>query len=87
MFESVSSEGLITVSSSTCQCTSWRSMKLPCRHILKARSRLEISLYDESLCDKRWSTTYYQLNQRIFSSEGMSSNIHVEIIHPPPRRI
>ena len=48
IFESASSEGLIMVSSSTCQCTSWKSMKLPCHHILMARSRLGISLYDES---------------------------------------
>ena len=59
MFESAPSEGLIMVSSSTCQGTSWKSMKLPCRHILMVRPRLGISLYDESQCDKCWSTAHY----------------------------
>ena len=86
MFESASSQGLTIVSSSTCQCTSWKSMKLPCRHILMVRSRLGISLYAESLCDKHWSTAYYRENQRIFSSEEMSSNNHIKIVQPPPRR-
>ena len=86
MFESASSEGLITVSSSTFQCTSWKLMKLPCRHILMARFRLGISLYDESLCDKRRSTAYYKENQHIFSSEEMSSSSHIEIVQPPPRK-
>ena len=83
----MSSEGLITVTSTTCQCTSWRSMKLPCHHILTARSKLGMSLYDEALCDKRWSTAYYKLNQRIFSSEHPEQSVSdVEIVQPPPRR-
>ena len=32
-FEAASSEGLTTVTSSSCECTSWMSIKLPCRHI------------------------------------------------------
>ena len=87
IFGCMSSEGLITVTSTTCQCTSWRSMKLPCRHILTARSKLGMSLYDEALCDKRWSTAYYKLNQRIFSSEQPEQSVSdVEIVQPPPRR-
>ena len=69
IFEAMSSKGLITVTGTTCQCTFWKSMKLPCHHILMARSNLEISLYDEALCDKHWSTAYYKLNQQIFSGE------------------
>ena len=86
-FEAISSEGLITVTGTTCQCTSWKSMKLPCRHILMARSNLGMSLYDEALCDKRWSTAYYKLNQRIFSGEYQEQSIDdVEIVQPPPRK-
>ena len=87
IFGSMSSEGLITVTSTTCQCTSWRSMKLPCCHILTARSKLRMSLYDEALCDKHWSTAYYKLNQRIFSSEHPEQSVSdVEIVQSPPRK-
>ena len=68
VFESASREGLIMVTSSSCKCTSWMSMKLPCRRILQARSTLRLELYDESLCAQCWTAAYYQLNQWIFLS-------------------
>ena len=78
-FESASSKGLITVTSSTYECTSWMSMKLPCRHILAARSKLGLELYDKSLCAERWSAAYYKLNQRIFICEDMPDDSPLEI--------
>lgn len=46
---SMSSEGRICVSLSTCECTSWKSMKLPCRHIFAARAEAAANLFDETL--------------------------------------
>lgn len=60
--------GLIEVTPSTCECGSWRSMRLPCRHILAVRASLEMNVFDETLCDPRWSLEYYKANQRIFLS-------------------
>ena len=87
-FESWSSEDLIMVTSSTCECISWMSMKLPCRHILVARSKLDLGLYDESLCSKRWSVAYYKLNQRIFLSGKETNDNPLQIVHvsSPKRR-
>ena len=87
-FESMSSEGLITVTSSTCECTSWMSMKLPCRHIFAARSKLGLELYDESLCSERWSAAYYKLNQRIFTLDDVLDESPIEIaqVSSPKKR-
>ena len=87
-FESWSSEGLIMVTSSTCECTSWMSMKLPCRHILVARSKLDLGLYDEYLCSKRWSVAHYKLNQRIFLNGKEINDNPLQIVHvsSPKRR-
>lgn len=52
-----SSESSIAVSSSTCQCTSWQSMRLPCRHILAVPVSLGLDLFDQ---DKRWCMDYYR---------------------------
>ena len=87
-FESWWSEGLIMVTSSTCECTSWMSMKLPCRHILVARSKLDLGLYDEFLCSKSWSVAYYKLNQRLFLSGKEKNDNPLQIVHvsSPKRR-
>ena len=84
-----SSEGSIHVTPSTCECTSWRSMKLPCRHILAVRAKLEIELFETHYCDKRWSTDYYQKSQHIFSNDVLtaSDNQDIEIVQlPAPKK-
>ena len=54
-----SSEGSISISSSTCQCTSWLSMRLPCRHILAVGMNLGLDLFDQALeiGGGLWTTT------------------------------
>ena len=64
-----SSEELLEVSSTNCACISWMFMKLPCRHIFAVRTKLEMDLYSEELCDVRWSVQYYNENQHIFQSD------------------
>ena len=48
------------VSSTSCACMSWMSMKLPCRHIFVVQMKLEIDLFGEELCDVCWSVQYYK---------------------------
>ena len=67
-------EGKIQVSRVSCQCMSWKSMRLPCRHILAARMNAELDLFSESLCDKRWLVDYYKLQQRVFVVEDEDSS-------------
>ena len=40
-----SSEGSLSVSVSTCECTSWQSMRLPCRHILAVWTAWSMNFY------------------------------------------
>lgn len=86
-FYSMSSEGRISVSISSCECTSWKSMKLPCRHIFAARASASADLFDETICDERWSVSYYKESQRIFCTDKYSDNSSVEIVQlPAPKK-
>ena len=70
-----SNDGTLSISLSTCECTSWKSMRLPCRHILAVRTAQNVDLFDEALCDTRWSMDYYRSSQRVFTAnmdEGTS---------------
>jgi len=60
-------EGKIEVTTVSCQCMSWKSMWLPCRHILAARANAQLDMFSESLCDRRWSLSFYKAQQRVFS--------------------
>ena len=62
------SEGERSVSLSHCDCIFHTAMSLPCRHMFALRAFLEKPLYDGSLCEKRWTLTYYRATQRIFST-------------------
>ena len=87
-FNVVSSEGEIEVTPTTCACSSWLSMKLPCRHILAVRSKLNLNIFDETLCDKRWSAEYYRASQRIFQDvEIQEQSFSVDVIElPAPKK-
>lgn len=63
-------------------------MKLPCRHILSVRSVLGLDLYDESLCDKRWTSSYFQESQRIFLSHQPELDLepHTDVVQLPPKK-
>jgi len=49
-----------------CSCGFFNSMKLPCIHIFNKRRSTNNCLYDEKLCDKRWTRNYYYKSQTIF---------------------
>lgn len=41
----------------SCNCLSYKTMRLPCKHILKFRSLKGMNLYVRELCHKRWHRT------------------------------
>ena len=68
-------EGQIELTTSTSECIFNKSMLLPCCHIFALRSKLGEPLFEASLCDKQWSTTYYRSTQRIFSEHPMDASM------------
>ena len=65
-FEINTSDFVVKFSLNVCDCNFYLSMKLPCQHIFAARKMSDIDLFDESLCDMRWTASYYHRRQRIF---------------------
>ena len=59
------SERSKVVTSTTCGCILHMFMLLPCHHIFALRRKNDELLFDPVLCDKRWTTTYYRLTQRL----------------------
>ena len=53
-----SSNGKLTVTHNICTCTFWKSMRLPCRHILAVREKNELPLFEPSLASTRWTKRY-----------------------------
>ena len=64
------SEGPKTMTISDCECTFYRSMSLPCRHIFALRAKLEVPLFDPDMCNERWTSAYYRATQRLFSASS-----------------
>lgn len=82
-FHVSSSEGDLESTPTSCTCCSWLSMKLPCRHILAIRAEVGLDIYDETLCDRRWTMEYYKESQRIFQSPEVDVKSAVEIMELP----
>jgi len=51
-----------------CSCLFYNSMRLPCCHIFNFRKKQSLCLYDNSLCDERWTRNFYYQNQRVFKN-------------------
>ena len=61
-------------------------MKLPCRHIFAARVETGIDMFDTTLCDERWSASYYyKESQHIFCSDVHEDNPDFQIVQLPAR--
>ena len=60
-------EGQKKLTTFSCEYIFNKSMRLPCRHIFALRNKLDQPLFDVTLCDKRWSATYYRSTHRMFS--------------------
>ncbi len=57
--------GVIEACKNTCQCSFFTVMKLPCRHILALRTRLQMPLCDKNICHVRWTKSFYLSGHRI----------------------
>ena len=66
-FDVHSSRGVEKVSRNSCTCLFFSTMRLPCRHIIAVRQAAGENMYDESLCDIRWTNDFFKNNERIFS--------------------
>lgn len=66
-FTVVTSEGDKVVSTMDCECMFYTSMSLPCCHIFALRSKLDQPLYDSTLCNHHWTSTYYKETQRLLA--------------------
>ena len=61
-FEVTSSKGdnHFTTTAATCTCSFSKRMGLPCRHIFRARTILQLPLFESSLAKKRWTKDFYK---------------------------
>jgi len=82
-------DGDKVVTQGSCECIFYQSMRLPCRHMFSLRKKLGVSLFDATICDKRWTVDYYQRTHRIFSDSihQPSSVTIAEIAIKPQRRL
>jgi len=53
-----SSEGVLKVTVTGCQCAFWNTTGLPCRHIFAVREKKGHSLFTPSLLAERWTKDY-----------------------------
>lgn len=65
----------------SCSCNFFNSMKLPCSHIISKRRLTNNLIYDEQLCDKRWTRNYYLRSQSIFKKQESknATDVHIEV--------
>lgn len=77
------SEGEQTVSLSCCTCIFNTAMSLPCRHMFALRAMLVKPLFDENLCEKRWTLVYYRGTQRFFPI----STEHSKVVQTTPKTL
>ena len=59
------SDGFMVSKNGGCDCPFRASMDLPCCHILSAKKNYNFSLFDKSLCSKRWTKQYFLDNSRL----------------------
>lgn len=83
----VSNSGDHTATSTTCSCSFSMSMRLPCRHIFSVRHQLLVPLFEESLCARRWTRTFYKLSHRIFRSQHFASGTVSTFLATPSRNV
>ena len=57
-----SSAGNLTVTVNSCQCTFWKTMHLPCRHMFAVREKKQLPLYASAneVISERWKMEYMQ---------------------------
>jgi len=63
----------------SCSCSFYKSMRLPCRHIINKRRVTNNSIFVENRCDVRWTRNYYIKSH---PPEQTDLNIEIEIQRP-----
>ena len=53
-----SSEGTLYVNQQFCQCSFWKMLQLPCRHVLALRQTQHLCIFDKGLVTKWWTLDY-----------------------------
>lgn len=43
-------------------------MELPCQHIISKRQKIKHEIFDETLCDQRWTRNYYFKSHTVFKT-------------------
>ena len=81
-----SSEDLLAVSALSCQCSFFKAMKLPCRHVFSHRITHNMELFDKNICSARWTKNYYHESHRVLSSDSVQ-NIGIPVIQRTYSRI
>lgn len=73
MVEVISSSTTVKVSQSSCECSFWTWMQLPCRHIFALRKATATEMFDSNLFAARWRMDYYQSKHCVLKDSGMPS--------------
>lgn len=74
-FAVVTSSGLKNVTDKSCECHFFKTMGLPCKHILKIRSASKLNIFDKDLCPRRWHTTFLQEIYALQTAENLPDNV------------
>lgn len=85
-FVAESSEGIVSVTTTSCQCTFHKSMYLPCRHIFALRAKQSIELFASELVAKRWTMQNYKNSHRMFTPLADSIHEQPTVCLTPRRR-
>jgi len=81
------SEGIMTVTATSCHCMFRRAMGLPCRHIFAVRRLIGADLYESDLCNPRWMLTTCKETQRLFQPrETLQGSCTLAISEPSTTR-
>ena len=67
----------VNLESSTCTCSFWSTMLLPCRHIISVRLHKGLSMVDHSMIHQRWLKSY----QVDFVVEGSNPDDNADTSH------
>ncbi|CAC5383191.1 ZSWIM3 [Mytilus coruscus] len=69
-----SSDGNLTVTATTCDCGFFKSMTLPCRHILFFRRQSLLNEYSPDLSAYRWTKAYFRKSHVVFDESQQPEN-------------
>lgn len=78
-FTVVSSEGNLLVSPTSCTCSFFNGMQLPCHHLLQIRSIKGLSMFCSTLVATRWTKNYYVNNSRLVMVDRTQSLTSLDI--------